>query len=151
MAQHEARYKLPETTSLPGLRPMQTRDVPAVGRLLRRYMARFDMAPRFSDAEVRHLFAQAVPLDTRPVTWAYVVERQDGAITDFFSFYSLPSTLLGHEQYDTLEAAYLFYYATDAAFDDGAAQQSASTPTPPPAQQATDQTCLLYTSPSPRD
>lgn len=144
MAQHEARYKLPETTSLPGLRPMQTRDVPAVGRLLRRYMARFDMAPRFSDAEVRHLFAQAVPLDTRPVTWAYVVERHDGAITDFFSFYSLPSTLLGHEQYDTLEAAYLFYYATDAAFDDGAAQQSASTPTPPPAQQATDQTISPY-------
>lgn len=29
------------------------------------------------------------------------------------SFYSLPSTVIGNEKHSTLNAAYLFYYATD--------------------------------------
>lgn len=41
-------------------------------------------------------------------------------ITDFFSFYTLPSTIIGNAKHSTLEAAYLFYYATDVAFIDGA-------------------------------
>jgi glycylpeptide N-tetradecanoyltransferase len=41
-------------------------------------------------------------------------------ITDFFSFYSLPSTVINHPKHNLLEAAYLFYYATDVAFQDGA-------------------------------
>jgi glycylpeptide N-tetradecanoyltransferase len=41
-------------------------------------------------------------------------------ITDFFSFYSLPSTIINHPQHDVLEAAYLFYYATDVAFEESA-------------------------------
>jgi glycylpeptide N-tetradecanoyltransferase len=43
-----------------------------------------------------------------------------GAITDFFSFYSLPSTIINHPQHGVLEAAYLFYYASDVAFEVGA-------------------------------
>ncbi|KAL4399624.1 glycylpeptide N-tetradecanoyltransferase [Malassezia pachydermatis] len=111
-AEHEARYVLPTQTSLPGLRVLQADDVPAVARLLRRYMARYDMAPRFTDAEVRHLFLSG---QSEKVTWAYVVETE-GRITDFFSFYSLPSSVLNHREYETLEAAYLFYYATESAF-----------------------------------
>lgn len=122
MEEHEARFALPSTTSVPGLREMQASDVPAVGRLLRRYMARFDMAPRFSDAEVRHMFVRAAPTTpaAQPVIWAYVVEAPNGSITDFFSFYNLPSSVLGNEKHDTLAAAYLFYYASDAAFDNEA-------------------------------
>ena len=41
-------------------------------------------------------------------------------ITDFFSFYSLPSTIIKHPDHNILEAAYLFYYATDVAFENGA-------------------------------
>ena len=37
-------------------------------------------------------------------------------ITDFFSFYSLPSTIIGNAKYPLLEAAYLYYYASDSAF-----------------------------------
>lgn len=33
-----------------------------------------------------------------------------------FSFYSLPSTVLDSAKHGTLEAAYLFYYATDVPF-----------------------------------
>lgn len=41
-------------------------------------------------------------------------------ITDFFSFYSLASTVIKNPKHSILEAAYLFYYATDVAFEDGA-------------------------------
>jgi len=37
-------------------------------------------------------------------------------ITDFFSFYSLPSSIMKSPDHELLEAAYLFYYASDAAF-----------------------------------
>ena len=75
------------------------------------------------------------------VTWSYVVEvisilsgspsflanyiwlyqnKETHQITDFFSFYSLPSTVINSTKYPILEAAYLFYYASDVAFQDGA-------------------------------
>lgn len=41
-------------------------------------------------------------------------------ITDFFSFYSLPSTVINNPKHSLLEAAYLFYYASDVAFQEGA-------------------------------
>ena len=37
-------------------------------------------------------------------------------ITDFFSFYSLPSTIINNPKYSVLDAAYLYYYATETAF-----------------------------------
>ncbi|WFD04175.1 glycylpeptide N-tetradecanoyltransferase [Malassezia obtusa] len=120
---HIARFALPETTACAGLREMAPGDVPQVARLLRRFLRRFDMAPRYTDAEVAHLLlsgrGREQPDGSRAgqVTWTYVVE-QDGRITDFFSFYSLPSSILSHERHDTLEAAYLFYYASEAAFAD---------------------------------
>lgn len=45
---------------------------------------------------------------------------QTHKITDFFTFYSLPSTIIKSTQYDLLEAAYLFYYATDVGLQEGA-------------------------------
>lgn len=33
------------------------------------------------------------------------------AVTDFLSFYSLPSSILGHPEHKTLRAAYMFYTA----------------------------------------
>ena len=44
-------------------------------------------------------------------------------ITDFFSFYSLPSSIINHPKHGVLEAAYLFYYATDVAFDERAEEE----------------------------
>lgn len=40
-------------------------------------------------------------------------------ITDMVSFYSLPSTIMQHPKYDVLNAAYMFYYATDCIFSAG--------------------------------
>lgn len=69
------RYHLPPKTSLPGLREMQDSDVAPVGKLLRRYLRRFDMAPRFSDEEVRHVMLSGNGGPGRQkVVWTYVVE-----------------------------------------------------------------------------
>jgi len=47
-------------------------------------------------------------------------DPQTHRITDFFSFYSLPSTVIGNQKYPVLEAAYLYYYACDVAFEPNA-------------------------------
>ncbi len=106
MEAHVKRFELPAQTNLPGLREMEVRDVPAVGKLLRRYMKRFDMAPRFSDHEVEHILLSGRGtgeggMDKKrqgQVTWTYVVENGEGKITDMFAFYSLPSSILDDEK-----------------------------------------------------
>lgn len=40
------------------------------------------------------------------------------------SFYSLPSTIMQHPKYDVLNAAYMFYYATDCVFSKDAGASS---------------------------
>jgi glycylpeptide N-tetradecanoyltransferase len=40
-------------------------------------------------------------------------------VTDFFSFYSLPSTVINNPKHAVIEAAYLFYYASEVAFEEG--------------------------------
>lgn len=48
---------VPTTTKLPGFREMEKRDVSQVAALLRRYVARFEVAQTFdSDEEVEHWF-----------------------------------------------------------------------------------------------
>lgn len=97
--------QLPAQTSTAGLRAMAPADVPQVGKLLAKFLARYDVAPIFSEAEVRHYL-----LPRGEVVYTYVVEH-NGALTDFFSFYSLPSTVIGNSQYSQLNAAYVHYYA----------------------------------------
>ncbi|KAK0524853.1 glycylpeptide N-tetradecanoyltransferase [Tilletia horrida] len=119
------RYEVPKQTSIAGFREVKDSDLAQAGRLLRRYLRRFDLAPRFNDEEVRHIFLSGRGTDVGgkregQVTWTYVVEDSEGHITDLVSFYTLPSTVLAkgpHEPESLLNAAYLFYYATDAAFD----------------------------------
>ncbi|KAI8988140.1 acyl-CoA N-acyltransferase [Mycotypha africana] len=103
-------YKLPENTSTAGLREMREEDVPCVRDLLNKYLKRFDIAPVFeTDEDVKHWI-----LPHEKVVWSYVVENPDTKkITDMFSFYSLPSTVIGNPKHSTLNAAYMFYYAMD--------------------------------------
>lgn len=116
-ARQITRYHLPSVTSVSGLRPMESKDVPAVADLLKRYLHRFEMAPEFDNGEIEHWMVH----DRRfaeQVIWSYVVEDKDTQkITDFFSFYCLESSVIGHQKYDNIRAAYLFYYATETAFE----------------------------------
>ena len=59
----------------------------------------------FDEEEVRHWF---VPRDD--VIQTYVVGAVD-EVTDFLSFYTLPSTVIGNPKHNQLKAAYSFYNA----------------------------------------
>ncbi|KAI8323638.1 N-myristoyl transferase, partial [Martensiomyces pterosporus] len=120
--------KLPQLTATPGLRPMRKGDVSQVRKLLNRYLKnRCEIVPIFrTDAEIAHWF---LPRDG--VIWSYVVDDAEhpGKIADFFSFYSLPSSVLragshgkgkrslGTPAFSTINAAYCFYYGTKTDYE----------------------------------
>ncbi|XP_073310402.1 glycylpeptide N-tetradecanoyltransferase 1-like isoform X1 [Primulina huaijiensis] len=98
-------YKLPDQTSIPGFRKMERHDLPAVTRLLRNYLKQFVVAPDFDENDVEHWM-----LPQENVVDSYLVESPDThEITDFCSFYTLPSSILGNQNYSTLKAAYSYY------------------------------------------
>jgi len=99
-------YKMPDDPATPGFRQMRDGDVPQVTALLKEYLGRdqFRLHPELDEAEVRHWL-----LPRENVVNAFVVEGRDGKITDFVSYYTLPSTIIGNPQYKTLKAAYSYY------------------------------------------
>ncbi|OCL03941.1 glycylpeptide N-tetradecanoyltransferas-like protein [Glonium stellatum] len=114
-----AKYKLPNKTSTPGLRIMEVKDMDQVLDLLKRYLERSDMAQIFSKEEAEHwLLHNKESQPKEQVIWSYVIEDpKTGKITDFFSYYLLESTIIASKKHKVVRAAYLFYYATEAAFD----------------------------------
>ncbi|XP_072269522.1 glycylpeptide N-tetradecanoyltransferase 2 [Pyxicephalus adspersus] len=97
-------YRLPDTTKTSGLRPMERKDVSMVQHLLKNYLSQFNLAPVMDEEEVLHWF---LPQDN--IIDTYVVESSNGVLTDFLSFYTLPSTVMHHPLHKTLKAAYSFY------------------------------------------
>ncbi|KAI5479326.1 glycylpeptide N-tetradecanoyltransferase [Pseudohyphozyma bogoriensis] len=120
MARMMRHYKVPETTTIPGLREIEKKDLKAVGRLLRAFLARMDLAPLLSNKDVEYALWNGRGKDVNgkrveQVTWTYVVEDPETkAITDMFSFYTLPSTAVKVKPHTVINAAYLYYYATTA-------------------------------------
>ncbi|ORY52933.1 N-myristoyl transferase [Rhizoclosmatium globosum] len=101
------RLKVPAEPQVPGTRAMQAKDIPEVAALLKEFLSiRADLYPVFSEEELKHWL-----LPIKDVVYSYVVEDpQTGKVTDFYSFYNLPSSVLKNEKYTHLRAAYLFYY-----------------------------------------
>jgi glycylpeptide N-tetradecanoyltransferase len=98
-------YRLPNETVTPGFRVMERRDVQAVTRLLQGYFSQFTVAPHLVDDDVEYLL---LPIEN--VVNSYVVDNPNShEITDFCSFYTLPSTIIGNENYSLLKAAYSYY------------------------------------------
>ncbi|TWW70285.1 putative all-trans-retinol 13,14-reductase [Takifugu flavidus] len=96
-------YRLPEAPKTSGLRPMTKKDVPVVHRLLREYLSQFNLVPAMNQEEVEHwLLPRENIIDT------FLVEN-NGKVTDFLSFYTLPSTIMNHPVHHSLKAAYSFY------------------------------------------
>lgn len=99
-------YKLPDSPRTPGFRELTPADVPEAFKLLSQFMQRYKLIPLFSEEEFRHWF---IP---RPgIINSFVVES-NGKLTDFVSFYSLPSTIMHHPNHKSLRAAYSFYNAS---------------------------------------
>ena len=97
--------KLPPNPQTPGIRAMVDSDVPAVTKLLNEYLGNGEAKffPIFDQDEVRHWFCPRAE-----VVCTYVVETE-GTVTDFLSFYTLPSTVIGNPKHNSLKAAYSFY------------------------------------------
>ena len=84
---------------------MTADDVVQVQLLLNQYLEKFKLHMQFSVDEVTHFL-----LPQEWVIESYVVEDPDSKIiTDFVSFYSLPSTILRHETHKILNVAYSYY------------------------------------------
>ncbi|RPA98148.1 N-myristoyl transferase [Choiromyces venosus 120613-1] len=112
-AKQVTKYALPANTSTRGLREMEAKDLDAVHDLFTRYMERFDLVPKFTVEEIEHWLLNGGSKYDERIVWTYVVE-EEGKITDFFSFYSLESSVIGKKE--TIRAVYLFYYASETAF-----------------------------------
>mmetsp|Transcript_3283 Transcript_3283/g.8590 ORF Transcript_3283/g.8590 Transcript_3283/m.8590 type:complete len:413 (-) Transcript_3283:228-1466(-) len=104
MARTIKLYKLPDTPATPGLRPMVEADVPQVTGLLAEYLHGYQLAPQLDEEEVRHWL-----MPVEDVIDCYVADDGTGNITDFLSFYTLPSSVLHNPQHDILKAAYMYY------------------------------------------
>lgn len=134
-ARQISKYKLPDSTSTPGLRLMEAKDVLQVTDLLDRFLKRFDVAPIYSKEEVKHWLLHDPEKCPERVIWTYVVEDPSShKVTDFFSFYSLDSTIVkstshGSKTPDVVRAAYLFYNGTESAFEDPTSSSELSTTT----------------------
>ncbi|CAH1127143.1 unnamed protein product [Ceutorhynchus assimilis] len=96
-------YKLPDNPKTPGFRKMKAEDVNGAHQLLNEYLSRFDLAPYFTKEEFVHWF-----LPRPNIIESFVVET-NGKITDFVSYYTLPSSVMHHPVHKTLKAAYSFY------------------------------------------
>ncbi|CAD7947654.1 unnamed protein product [Amoebophrya sp. A25] len=96
-------YQLPATAQTPGFRIMEERDIPQVTDLLNNFLQKYLLRPIMSKDEVRHWV-----LPRKDVIYAMVREEKPGKITDVFSFYRLPSKILGNEKYNLLSAAYSY-------------------------------------------
>lgn len=108
-AQMVAKYALNNETKTTGLRPIKSEDIDQVYKLFNEYQKRFEIIQEFDLEEFKHWI-----LSKESVVYSYVVEGDDGRITDFFSFFLLPFSVLNNAQHDQLNIAYLFYYATES-------------------------------------
>lgn len=102
-------FKLPTEPLVPGIRPMVKKDSKKVHELLSAYLAKSTVIYQkwtYEDV-IKHL------LPVEGVLHSYVVESSEGEVTDFFSFYSLPSSVLKNEKHDRLEAAYAYYFVSN--------------------------------------
>jgi glycylpeptide N-tetradecanoyltransferase len=117
-----AHYALPNTTKTPGLRPMKNADLDQVYELFTTFQEKFKLIQVFEKEELGHwlLGGKSRKTDSSSISEViktYVVEDDAGKITDFFSYYLLPFTVLDNPDHDGLGIAYLFYYASDAEGD----------------------------------
>ncbi|XP_060533019.1 glycylpeptide N-tetradecanoyltransferase [Cylas formicarius] len=96
-------YKLPDQPKTPGFRKMKAEDVDETHKLMQEYLKKFDLAPEFTKEDFVHWF-----LPRPNIIDSFVVEN-GGRITDFVSYYTLPSSVMHHPVHKSLKAAYSFY------------------------------------------
>jgi len=105
MARIQKLYRLPTETSNLGLRPMTPEDVNSAHELLATHLEQYDLVVKFTPDEFAHWL---LPRDG--VVSSYVaVSEETGKVTDFCSFYFLPSSVMNNPKHNVMRAAYSFY------------------------------------------
>jgi len=109
LKRQEKINKVPDEPVIPGIRKMVKKDAKKIQPLMESFLKKYKLYNSMNDKEIKHFL---MPKDD--VVETYVVEQQEGdqkVITDFVSFYTLPSSVLQHETVTEMKAAYLYYYA----------------------------------------
>ncbi|RVE59498.1 hypothetical protein OJAV_G00189130 [Oryzias javanicus] len=101
--------RLPEVTNTDGLRPMTKENAPKILSLLQDHLCKFKISPVLSLQQLEHWM-----LPRENVIDTYVVEGEDGSLTDVVSFYSVTSRVLNHPVHTGLRAAHLLYVVSTA-------------------------------------
>jgi len=105
MARMQRLFRLPEQTALTSLRPMTPDDVSSAHKLLSKYLQKFNLSVIFSEEEFAHWL-----LPREGVIQSYVnTDPKTNEVTDFISFYHLPSSIMQNPKHTHLNAAYSFY------------------------------------------
>jgi len=98
-------YKLPDTISTIGLRPITKEDCPTAFDLLNNYLKKFKLYMQFSLEDFEYWFSMR-----EEIIDCYVVEDPDThQITDMVSFYHLSSSVLNNPKHQILKVAYSWY------------------------------------------
>lgn len=101
---HVKELSIPSTPKH-GLRPMESKDVTQVTALLNTYLAgQSKLHQVFDEVEVAHLM-----LPRPGVLESYVKDGSGGKVTDFGSYYHLPSSVMKHPTHKKLNAVYAYY------------------------------------------
>jgi len=103
MARTLKLYKLPDCASL-DLQATEPQDVPSLTVLLNNYLSKTQLAPVFSEADTAHWL-----LPRTGVVDSFVIKSKQGVVTDFCSFYHLPSTVIGNPKHSNLRSTYSYY------------------------------------------
>ena len=105
MARMQRLFRLPEQTALTSLRPMTSEDVPSAHKLLSKYLQKFNLSVIFTLEEFAHWL-----MPREGVVQSYVnTDPKTNEVTDFISFYHLPSSIMQNPKHTHLNAAYSFY------------------------------------------
>merc|ERR1712183_459761 len=98
-------YKLPAATVTPGFRAIEEGDVPRACKMLNEYLSQFTIHPVFTEEEFYHYF-----ITRKDIVYGWVVEDPDThEVTDFVSYYLIPSKVLRSDKYNELIAAFMYY------------------------------------------
>lgn len=110
-------YNLPEQPTLP-LRPVGKKDIASLTKLINDGLQKYVVKFFYTEQQVKHYFTPR-----QNVVYSYVIEEVDPVtkkvkITDFLSFYMLPSHVMKNPKHNMLNACYSFLnFATTVPYD----------------------------------
>jgi len=105
MSIHQKLLRIADAPTVKGIRPMVKKDVKEMRKLLTDFLSTKEVVFTYTNQEVEHFF-----MPKAGVMYTYVIEDEESKkITDFFSFYSLPSSVLKHERHKSINAVFSFY------------------------------------------